>query len=287
MVFLYIFLFLLLFILISCLFFLTALLHTRDGHPTMKELEGTVYAHRGLHDAQKPENSAAAFEAAVAHGFGIEFDLHLTSDGRLVVHHDGNTKRMCGVDLTINSASFDEVRALRLPDGSQIPSFEELLAIVGGRVPLLVELKNDGNNGAALVDAALEILRPYNGKYIVESFDPRVLYALKKTDPEIVRGQLCQDFPKSGDAPWYMRHFLASMVTNLWTKPDFVAYNIAHRTSLPLRLLDGAHKNICFWTVRNEEDFRYCISRRQSPIFEKIPPETAKRESAHADGKDE
>ena len=260
------------FVLLLTAFWVFALLHMREGMPVMRELDKTVFAHRGLHDEQKPENSMAAFAAAADKGFGIEFDLHLTRDGRLVVMHDATTRRLCGQELKINDSTLEELRALRLPDGSQIPTFEEFLALIDGRVPLLIELKNDGSNAVPLCAAAMDLLKDYKGKYIVESFDPRVVYRLKKAYPDVVRGQLSQDFFKNKDAPWYMRPLLASMVGNLWTKPDFIAYNVKHRDSLPLKLLNAANRKICFWTVRDTEEFERCVKDRQNPIFEKILP---------------
>ena len=260
------------FCLIVAGFWLIALLHTRKGGEAMKGFEEVVFAHRGLHDDKRPENSMAAFAAAAEKGYGIEFDLHLTRDGVLVVNHDGTTKRMCGTDLKINACTLEELRAVSLPDGSKIPTFREFLELVDGRSPLLIELKNDGNSGRALVDCMLKELEGYKGKYIVESFDPRVLVALKKAAPDVARGQLCQDFLRTKDAPGYMRLLLWSMFMNLFTYPDFVAYNTAHRSALPLRLLRRAGCRICFWTVRDQEDFDRCVKDGTNPIFERFIP---------------
>lgn len=257
-------------------FLVLALLHMRRDGKAMKGFENVIFAHRGLHNAERPENSAAAFEAAVREGFGIEFDLHLTRDGKLVVMHDGTTKRMCGESLKINGSSYEELRALSLPDGSKIPSFGEFLLLVDGRVPLLIELKNDGNNGKELVSEMIRELEGYTGPYIVESFDPRVLYALKKQAPGLARGQLCQNFMRTKDAPPHMRLLLWSMVSNLWTKPDFVAYCSAHRTALPYRLLKRFGRRMCMWTVRDEADLERCLEDGENPIFEKIDPEKVK-----------
>ena len=261
------------FLLLLTAFWIVALLHMRNGHPVMRALENTPFAHRGLHDETKPENSMAAFAAAADKGFAIEFDLHLTRDGRLVVMHDGTTERMCGEHKKINDCTLEELSALRLPDGSAIPTFKEFLALVNGRVPLLIELKNDGNNAVPLCAAAMKALEGYQGAYIVESFDPRVIYRLKKAYPDTARGQLSQDFLKNKDAPWYMRPLLASMISNLWTKPDFIAYNVKHRASLPLRLLNAAGRKICFWTVRDKAEYDRCMKDRQNPIFENFLPE--------------
>jgi glycerophosphoryl diester phosphodiesterase len=102
---------------------------------------GKKFAHRGLWDQASPENSLAAFQKAVDAGYGIEFDIHKTSDGHVVVFHDDTLTRMCGVDGKIEQMTLAQLRELRLKGtDQQIPTLEELLCLVDGRVPLLVEL---------------------------------------------------------------------------------------------------------------------------------------------------
>ena len=103
------------------------------------------YAHRGLHDKEKgvPENSLLAFDMACRGGFGMELDLQLTQDGRIVIHHDRNIRRTCGVDRNIDEMTYEELSGYRLL-GSQerVPLFSDVLKVVDGRTPLIVEFKS-------------------------------------------------------------------------------------------------------------------------------------------------
>ena len=104
----------------------------------------TMFAHRGYHCIEKgiPENSIPSFRAAISHGYGIELDVHLTSDGKLVVFHDDDLSRICGRPETIESLPLKELQSCRLQNTNEtIPLFTDVLSLVGGQVPLLIELK--------------------------------------------------------------------------------------------------------------------------------------------------
>ena len=106
--------------------------------PEMNWLFLTPVAHRGLHDAEKPENSMSAFRAAIEHGFTIEIDVHLSSDGHLVVFHDDNLKRVCGVDKKVAKCTLAELKTMKLKGTEEtIPTFDEFLALVDGKVGIL------------------------------------------------------------------------------------------------------------------------------------------------------
>ena len=133
----------------------------RDITPLM----GVDYAHRGLWNDERPENSLAAFRAAVEKGYGIELDVHRTKDGALVVHHDDSLRRMTGVDKRIAESTLEEVRACKLPNGEPIPTFDEVLEAVGGRSPLIVEVKEENANHAELSQAVYERMQRYDGPW--------------------------------------------------------------------------------------------------------------------------
>ena len=137
--------------LIALYLFLTAPCMKR---PDDSRLRGWLYAHRGLHDGnrQVPENSMEAFRLAVENGYGMELDVQLTKDGSMVVHHDGSLKRVCGVDKNIRDLTYEELCRISLPDGSRVPLFQEVLDMVDGRAPIIVEVKHYG--GAAKVAKA-------------------------------------------------------------------------------------------------------------------------------------
>ena len=151
------------------------------------------YAHRGLHSASIPENSMAAFCRAAEHGYGIELDVRLTSDLHPVIFHDENALRMCGTNQRICDMTLHEVRALRLAGTDEkVPTLQEVLQAVKGRVPLLIELKPAaGKQGRQLlISRVLDSVKEYPGSICMESFDPRILYRLRKSNPDIPRGQL-------------------------------------------------------------------------------------------------
>ena len=133
-----------------------------------------LYAHRGLHGNGASENSLTAFERACEAGVGIELDVRLSADGEAVVFHDATPERLCGRRERVDALTLAQLRALSLPDGSRIPTLEEALACVSGRVPLLVEVKN-GRGLTRLCAQTLTQLRSYSGPWAVESFDPRAV----------------------------------------------------------------------------------------------------------------
>lgn len=234
---------------------------------------GTPFAHRGLHGGKISENSLAAFEAAAAAGFGIELDVRLTRDGRLIVFHDDDLKRMTGDERRVDAIDFNDLRMLRLPDGSQIPTFEEVLACVGGRVPLLVEIKN-GKRNSELCDITMKHLRGYGGEYIVESFNPLVLRWLRKNTPEAVRGQLVTIRDEYMPAyPFIAAALIAGLALNALSRPDFVAYNVNEGRFWAPRIQRRLFKTpLAAWTVKDEKLYHELIRRGEMPIFEGFLP---------------
>ena len=144
------------------------------------------FAHRGLHGPAVPENSLAAFAAALDLGAGIECDLRLTSDDHIVVFHDADASRLCASAQRIGRSTMKAIAELRL-GGEPIPTLDELLALVDGRVPLLLEIKTDGDV-ARWGPALLEKLTAYRGPYGIMSFDPMLVRSLKAHLPEVRRG---------------------------------------------------------------------------------------------------
>ena len=163
-------------------------------------LEG-LYAHRGLWNGERPENSLPAFRAAVEKGFGIETDVHITKDNRLVVFHDDSLKRMCGDGRNLPDCTLAELRQLRLAGTEEtIPTFDEFLEAVDGKVPLVIEIKTDMRI-TLLCEQVNERLSRYQGPYCIESFDPRAVRWYRKHRPDIIRGQLTFGLVKPSKMP--------------------------------------------------------------------------------------
>ena len=140
-------------------------------------------AHRGLHDDVSPENSLSAFQKAVDAKLPIELDIHLTKDGKLVVFHDSDLKRMTGKEGILEDKTLEELNQdYHLPDGSNLPLFEKVLELVNEIVPIVVELKPYNKNWKSLAKAALIALSNIQNKDMITiiSFDPRCLFPAKK-----------------------------------------------------------------------------------------------------------
>lgn len=209
-------------------------------------------AHRGLHGGGIPENSLPAFLEAVSQGFAIELDVHLTADGELAVFHDHDLRRMTGVEKRLEDCGWAYLQTLRLAGTScRIPSLAEVLELVDGRVPLLIEAKDETLSGK-LELALQKAVSGYSGMFLVESFNPYVLWWLKKNAPEIIRGQLAAwEFPEMSRLRcWALRH----MVFNWVTQPHFIAYNVSDMTDAFLKKC-GCGRGIFAWTIRTPEEY--------------------------------
>lgn len=233
-------------------------------------LAGVDYAHRGLWSESVPENSLPAFRLAVENGYGIELDVHLTQDDALVVFHDDNVKRMCGVDRLISDMTLAQVRALRLKDTDcLIPTLDEVLETVDGKVPLIVEIKPDARL-SELCAAACARLRAYAGPYCVESFHPMAVRWFRINAPEVIRGQLaygCSDKRHS-----LMDIAISSLIGNVLGRPDFIAYEAATDRNLPMAYMRLCRPYLVAWTVRSQETMDQLRSRYDLQIFEGILP---------------
>ena len=248
----------------------------RRQQPGWEKLEGFCYAHRGLPGNGVPENSMTAFRLAVEKGYGIELDIHLLADGTLAVIHDGSTLRTTGRDTKVETLTAADLTSYPL-EGTEdtIPTFRQVLDMVDGKIPLVVELKSVDDNYAALTDAACAMLKDYPGAYCVESFDPRCVHHLKKHHPQIIRGQLAENFFKS-ETPltWQQKLCMTSQLANFLTQPDFVAYRFADRKRPGIFLVKHFWKmKTVAWTIKTPEDLEKAEQEGWLPIFEGFIPE--------------
>ena len=217
------------------------LMDGRRGQPGWDKLLPWRYAHRGLYDngGGIPENSLPAFRRAVEHGFGAELDVHRTADGKLVVIHDSDLKRVCGREGKVEELTYEELSRCRLCGTEEgIPLLSEVLPLFAGTAPLIVELKPIRGNEAILAQETCALLDSFPDlDYCLESFDPFAVLWLRKHRPELIRGQLSQDFLRSSDRPKLFASFmLSTLFSNAWTRPDFVAWRWQDRKS-PFRAL--------------------------------------------------
>lgn len=185
----------------------------------------TYIAHRGWHNKYAPENSLEAFKQALEKNLAIEFDLQITCDKQIVVFHDNNLKRMCGIDKNINSCSYEEIKRLKLKDTNEtIPLLSDVLKLVGGSVLLDIEIKNT-KHIFRVVDVVSNILNNYHGSYTIKSFNPLISYVYKKKNPNISCGVLVGDLKKT-KVPRFFQNILLNINYLFLYKPDFIAYNV-------------------------------------------------------------
>ena len=244
--------------------------------PNMAPLLSSRYAHRGLHGKTTgfPENSLGAFRLAVEKGYGIELDVHLTKDGRLAVMHDESLKRTCGVEKNIGDLTLEELSSYRLEGTEEpIPSLEQVLELVNGKVPLIVELKPTSSNIQSLARAVTALLSSYTGEYCNQSFDPRILMWYKRHFPACIRGQLSMDFRKRDGLSFPIRFVLRNLLTNCLTRPDFIAYRYEDRNKLSPRLLRKLfHCQEFSWTVISFSQQKTAEKDGARIIFEQYDP---------------
>ena len=185
----------------------------------------TYIAHRGWHNKYAPENSLEAFKQALEKNLAIEFDLQMTRDKQIVVFHDSNLKRMCGIAKNINSCSYEEIKRLKLKDTNEtIPLLSDVLKLVGGSVLLDIEIKNT-KHIFRVVDVVSNILNNYHGSYTIKSFNPLISYVYKKKNPNISCGVLVGDLKKT-KVPRFFQNILLNINYLFLYKPDFIAYNV-------------------------------------------------------------
>ncbi|MBQ9745995.1 MAG: glycerophosphodiester phosphodiesterase [Clostridia bacterium] len=233
-----------------------------------------AYAHRGLHGEGVPENSLEAFELACRAGYGIELDVHVTADDKLVVFHDDTLKRMCGIDEKTESKTLAELQALTLGGTEhRIPSFREVLDLVDGRAPLIVEIKGTSMKNMRVCELTAEMLDGYKGAYCVEAFNPIFVAWWKKNRKHVVRGQLSNKMKTadSGQSP-FVNFLLENMLLSFLARPDFLAYCVGNKNQPSFRFARALGGDPVAWTIRTGEDMEAAEKAFKAVIFENVRP---------------
>ena len=263
------------FIILNVLLYLFFLYPGKGRKELLAPFKSTYIAHRGLFNKEDaPENSMEAFRRAIDAGYAIELDVHLTRDGQLAVFHDDTLKRMCKEDKKIIDLTFDELSAYRLLESNEgIPLFSDVLKKIDGRVPLLIEIKTDGNvvNTARAVD---EATKDYKGAFAVQSFDPRAPYYFKKHRREVPRGILSTKHKAkaSGKSP-IITLVMTNLLCNFLVRPDFIAYNHKYADQPSFALMRRLYKTDCAaWTVRGEKELKKAKKSFSMFIFDSFIP---------------
>ncbi|MCI6533150.1 MAG: glycerophosphodiester phosphodiesterase family protein [Bifidobacterium animalis] len=307
--------------------------------PTLPDV---LYAHRGLHDAGSglsqqhagesgeyialarrmalragygsidepgplaPENSLAAFAAAAEAGYGIELDVQLTLDNKVVVAHDPDLLRVAGDPRNIRDLTYDELVRIPLfptaapgaevspllpgatenpplvttpsqaPTGyyQHVPLLEDVLRVVDGRVPIIVEFKFENyrtwdDRNEELMQTAADLLDAYQGLYVVESFNPAAMNWYKREHPDVCRGQLAEDTAFTANPVLWMG---GKLMFNEISRPDFVAYDFKNGDGAMLRFVRRMGAMAVAWTVRTSDELAGAQPYFDRFIFEAFVP---------------
>lgn len=223
----------------------------------MKDLEflsRSLIAHRGYYNNKKgiPENSVIAFKKAIDNNYLIELDVRLTKDKKLVVFHDDNLKRVCGVNKRVKDLTYKELLKYNLFDTTQkVPLFSEVIKLVNGRVPILIETKFHNRYGV-LEKILINELSNYKGLYAIQSFYPLSLLWFRTNTKHIPIGLLSSNFKNNKNS---LKKLIGkTLILDLFFKTDFISYDVKGLPNNYL-LLKKDKKKIVIWTIKNKKDY--------------------------------
>jgi glycerophosphoryl diester phosphodiesterase len=236
-------------------------------------------AHRALHDADdgRPENSLAAMRAAIAAGYGIEMDLQISGDGRAMVFHDYHLERLTDEQGLVVDRDAADLGRIRLKHGDEgIPTFAEVLELVAGRVPILVELKDQhgqlGKTDSRLERAVADDLKAYVGPVAVMSFNPNSIITLAELAPDVPRGIVTSTYAKTNKNWQLLRSETRDRLRDI---PDydraqaaFISHQIDDLANPRVAELKAKGAVILCWTVRSVKQERKARKLADNITFE-------------------
>lgn len=244
----------------------------------MRWLTETPVAHRGLHDLGRgrAENTASAFRAALKAGYAIECDVGLSADGVPVVFHDDSLGRLTGVDGPLESRTAAELMALPvLGTRDTVPPLTDLLGLVAGKVPLLIELKGGRGRRGRLEPAVARLLAGYRGPFAIQSFDPAMVTWFRRHAPGVLRGQISMNYAMDDDEeapPPRLRAPLTNLAFWSQNQPDFIAYDIRALPNWAVARHRRMGVPVLAWTVRTAADRARAALHADNVIFEHWRP---------------
>lgn len=224
-----------------------------------------LISHRGLHKGiEIPENSMLAFQKAVEKGYGIELDITISKDNQIVVFHDETLNRLCNINGNIEEFDYAYLKKLKLYETDEyIPLFDEVLALIDGKIPLIIEIKKHKNIGI-LEDILCDLLNNYKGEYFICSFEKDILFWLRNNKPKQIRGLIFASFPKK-----FKKYEKAIFLYKFFkSKADFI--------SLDDKLIDSSIYDFCkkkeleviIWTIKDKKRFKQIEKKVDGVIFE-------------------
>lgn len=228
-----------------------------------------LIAHRGLHNDKTPENSMASFVSAINAGYAIELDIRFTADYKIVVFHDRTLNRMCGIDEKVCDFTYEQLDFLRLGGTDEkIPLLSDVLKITDGKVPLLIEIKEDCPS-YEMQRRLSKLMRGYKGEWAVQSFNPISILMFRLFSKETPRGILISKFKPYKDIRHILRNICSyPIVWQTLTKPVFISCDLR---SISFEQIEQAFKVGCdlfSWTAKGKELIKEALKFSDSVIFE-------------------
>lgn len=232
-------------------------------------LFNTPIAHRGLWNKDFVENSIPAYRNAVENGYPIETDIYASTDDEIFCFHDKTLVRMTGSEGNIFDKSSKEIKSLKLLNSTEsIPTLRELLSTINGKVPVLIEIKNQPDK--KIVEKTLDVLKDYKGEFAIQSFNPIYIYRVKKIAPNVIRGILATNDRNDLKSEKPLTRFIIKhMALNFLIKPHFISYK---HTGIPLKKHKVKNKKILCWTVTDDKTFNRVKPFVDNVIFENFIP---------------
>ena len=235
--------------------------------PDLSWLTARPISHRGLHDWRKGvvENTLGAFTAAINGNYAIECDLQVTRDGEAVLFHDNTLDRVTEASGEVQDRTVTDLKKVKFRHGPEaIPALKEMLDLVAGKVPLVIELKPQWNGDDTLVRRTLSVLKSYAGPHGLMSFDPDAIAAVKSLSPGTIRGIISD----RGFDPYYnrlppaLRQELRTLACVQRIRPHFLSIDIDELPWAPVTALRSLGMPVITWTVRSPQQsaiaLRYC-----------------------------
>lgn len=223
---------------------------------TMKNLDflkNNVIAHRGVYNSNTPENTLPALIKCVDKNYIIELDIHILKDKTIVVYHDYNLLRLCGTNKVIETLSYEQLSKIRIKKKYQIPTLEQVMHIVNGKVPILIEIK-DLDNNENFEKELIKILDNYNGEFAIQSLNPFVLDWFYKNRKDYIIGLII------------LNELNYSVFKKTIKKIDFISIN---KKQFPFNH-STKNKLLIGWTIKTKEEYTKYIQYCDNLICEKF-----------------
>jgi glycerophosphoryl diester phosphodiesterase len=234
-------------------------------------LKAYAYAHRGYHNNECPENTIDAFERALQYGYGIELDVQLSKDHQVVVFHENDLQRVCGVSGMVKDYTYEELKGFPICEKKiSMPLFADVLALVHGKVPLIVELKSVPSMNEYLPSLVADLLKNYQGDFVVQSFNPFLVGWFAKNIPSWLRGQLVMNY-RNSNLPIIQRFLLNHMLLNHISQPDYLNTQLDFIT-FRMRRWKSKKKPIIAYTAKDLDSYNKAFDFFDNVIFEGFEP---------------